>query len=113
MIQSYGDGRFRIGGEVHVGSALVFAEETHAWDADRPGDISIDSLQPVFDTVPDGGLLVIGCGPAFVPPPKGFRATLKGHGFALEWMATGAACRTFNVLLIEERSAVAALIAVD
>lgn len=37
----------------------------------------------------------------------------KAAGVALEWMDTGAACRTFNVLLGEERRVVAALIAVD
>ncbi|PPR68246.1 MAG: hypothetical protein CFH02_01041, partial [Alphaproteobacteria bacterium MarineAlpha3_Bin1] len=41
------------------------------------------------------------------------RAGLREWGIVLEWMDTGAACRTFNVLLSEERACAAALIAVD
>jgi uncharacterized protein len=46
-------------------------------------------------------------------PPPDLRVELKARGISLEWMDTGAACRTFNVLLTEEREAVAALIAVN
>ena len=58
-------------------------------------------------------ILVIGCGAHFLPPTKGLRDDLRKAGIALEWMDTGAACRTFNVLLTEDRGAVAALIAVQ
>ena len=40
------------------------------------------------------------------------RKELKDQGIVLEWMDTGAACRTFNVLTVEERPVAAALIAV-
>ncbi|MBI1985608.1 MAG: Mth938-like domain-containing protein, partial [Rhodospirillales bacterium] len=43
----------------------------------------------------------------------GLREDLKQAGLVLEWMDTGAACRTFNVLLAEERACAAALIAVE
>ena len=52
-------------------------------------------------------------GPAFLPSPKGLRESLKDRGLVLEWMDTGAACRTFNVLLAEDRHCAAALIAVE
>ncbi|PPR76890.1 MAG: hypothetical protein CFH06_01573, partial [Alphaproteobacteria bacterium MarineAlpha3_Bin5] len=37
---------------------------------------------------------------------------LRNHGIFCEWMNTGAACRTFNVLMAEARDAAAALIAI-
>jgi uncharacterized protein len=40
------------------------------------------------------------------------RAAVRARGLALEWMDTGAACRTFNVLLAEGRPVAAALLAV-
>jgi len=110
LIQSYGGGRFRIGGKVHEGSVLVAAEETLSWPATATTDITIENLTPLLG---EAGILVIGCGPTFQVPPADLRAALKDHGIVLEWMDTGAACRTFNVLLTEERSATAALIAVD
>ncbi len=45
------------------------------------------------------------------PPPPALRAALRAAGVALEAMDTGAACRTFNVLVAEERRVAAALIA--
>lgn len=62
---------------------------------------------------PQVDVLIIGCGPAFQPPPKALKDGLKDWGVVLEWMDTGAACRTFNVLLSEDRACAAALIAVD
>ena len=61
----------------------------------------------------DVDILLVGCGPAFVAIPKGLRQALKDTGIALEWMDSGAACRTFNVLIAEERRVAAAILAVD
>ena len=110
MIQSYGGGRFRIGGGVYEGSVLVAREETRLWSVLDPGVITLDSLDPVTAAP---GILIVGCGSGFKAPPPDLRSGLKAQGIILEWMDTGAACRTFNVLLTEEREAVAALIAVD
>jgi uncharacterized protein len=90
---------------------LVFTEETRAWDVSSADAIAIGSLAAILEAAPP--ILVIGCGPRFVAPPKGLRQALKAEGIVLEWMDTGAACRTFNVLLAEDRGAAGALIAVD
>ena len=113
MIQSYGAGRFRIAGKTHEGSVLVFADETRPWPVNEVGEITLQSLAPAttVDVLPE--IMLIGCGNASGPPPRELREGLKAGGLVLEWMNTGAACRTFNVLLAEERSTVAALIAVD
>ena len=84
QIQSYGDKRFRISAEVFKGSVIVFPEETQTWSVTDLSELGIDALAPV-----------------------------KAVGMVLEWMDTGAACRTFNVLVAEERRVCAALIAVD
>jgi uncharacterized protein len=55
--------------------------------------------------------LILGLGPRFLMVPAELRQALKGHGIAVEAMDTGAACRTFNVLLAEDRRVAAALIA--
>ncbi len=112
VIESYGDNRFRIAGEVHEGSALVFSERFLSWPVTDPGDVSPENLAPVLTAEERVEILLVGCGPAFGPEPKGLRRALKDHGIVLEWMDTGAACRTFNVLLTEERPVAAALIAV-
>ena len=111
IIQGYGDGGFRVGGVAVVGSVLVFPDNTRPWAITNPDEITIESLSIVLAEPPT--LLVIGCGDRFVPPSQNLLAALKEPGVALEWMDTGAACRTFNVLLTEDRAATAALIAVE
>jgi len=90
----------------------VFAERTVAWSVGEAADITLESLAEAIGAS-DVDILIIGCGAAFEPPPKGLRGSLKEESVALEWMDTGAACRTFNVLLAEDRAAAVALIAVE
>ena len=113
QIQSYGDKRFRISAELYQGSVVVFPEETQLWPVKDLSALSMDTLAPVSKHAGDIDILLIGCGPTFQAVPKGLRAELKAAGMVLEWMDTGAACRTFNVLVAEERRVCAALIAVD
>ncbi|NQV99587.1 MAG: hypothetical protein HQ483_07805 [Rhodospirillales bacterium] len=113
VIQRYGGGGFRIAGISFLSSVLVMAESSVAWPVTRPADITLESLQPLFADEFPVGIVLIGCGAKFTAPPKDLRAGLKAQGAVLEWMDTGAACRTLNVLLNEERQVMAALIAVD
>ena len=112
VIQRYGDGGFRIAGFHYAGSVLVMSEETTLWPAIQAADISIENLYPLFSQSIKPNIILIGCGPKFLAPPIKLRSEIKEKGAVLEWMDTGAACRTYNVLLTEERQVVAALIAV-
>jgi uncharacterized protein len=113
LIHAYGDGRFKVTGEVYEGSVLVFPERTDPWPVTQSADITLESLDSVVAEKDAVDILLIGCGPSFQAIPKGLRAGLKEHGIVLEWMDTGAACRTFNVLVAEERRVAAAIIAVE
>lgn len=113
LIQAYGGGGFKVAGTRYEGSILVFPEETLKWPVQTIDDITIDSLSAVADRAVDLEILIIGCGGGFQPPPKGLREALKEKGLVLEWMDTGAACRTHSVLITEERRAAAAVIAID
>ena len=111
IIQSYGDGGFRVAGTVHLGSVVVFPDRTVPWSITAAENVMAISLPTQdFDAVE---ILLVGCGGRFVAPPLALRRSLQSHGVVLEWMDTGAACRTFNVLLAEDRRAAAALIAVS
>ena len=113
VIGGYGDGAFTIGGRLYTGAVLVFPESTVTWQASDPARLNVDSFQAVQAATDAFDILLVGCGPAFVPPPKGLRMGLKEQGLVMEWMDTGAACRTFNVLLAEGRPTAAALLPVS
>lgn len=117
LIQSYGGGGFRIAGVDYAGSVLVEAELTRAWSVSDASSIDVVSLEPLTArtlSIPTGNaLILVGTGSSIVPVSAALRVELRKHGFSVEIMDTGAACRTFNVLLAEERAVAAALIAVD
>ena len=114
IIESYGDGRFRVTGAVHQGSVLVFPDRTVAWEVGESSALTEASLAGIA-AAGDAGtidLLLIGCGPRMAMIPAKLRAALRSHGVVIEPMDTGAAARTYNVLAAEGRKVAAALIAV-
>ena len=113
LIKSYGSGSFHIAADIYKGSVLVFPKRTLAWPVSEVQDISMGSLSPVALQEPSVEILLIGCGSNFSAPLKGLRDGLSEWGMALEWMDTGAASRTFNVLMAEGRYCAAALISVN
>ncbi len=87
-------------------------EKAIPWKVKSSKDINFKSLDPVVSEAERFKILIIGCGEEFTPIPDELQQDLKKQGIVLEWMDTGAACRTFNVLTVEERPVAAALIAV-
>jgi uncharacterized protein len=112
-IDAYGNGGFRFAGMSHRGSLLLLPSGIHAWDVAAIDTLTPPDLTSVLAEVAGGTLLLLGCGRAVAFPPADVRLTLDAAGIACEVMDTGAACRTFNVLLAEGRPVAAALIAVD
>ncbi len=110
LIRSYGDLGFTISGTRWDGSVLVFPDRTLSWSPGSLAEVTEESLAAVLAARPD--LLLLGCGRSMATVPQAIRTALRGGGVKLEIMDTGAACRTYNVLLAEERSVAAALIAV-
>jgi uncharacterized protein len=106
VIERYGSSGFRVSGAIYLGPVLVFADRTIEW----PGAAMTEAaLAPVID---HGGveLLLLGLGRRMVPIAPALRSALKANGIAVEAMDTGAACRTYNVLLAEDRRVAAALL---
>lgn len=112
IIESYGGGRFRVSGTVHVGSILVLAARTLPWPVVSADQVTVDSLGPIIDAASEVELLLLGLGPQMGTASAELRAALKTSHIVVEAMDTGAACRTFNVLMAEDRLTAAALIAV-
>ena len=112
-IRAYGDGGFTIGNDTLMGSLIVYPERVLEWSVTKAEDITLESLTPILNAPEAVELFIIGCGPRFVAPPKGLREALREQGVALEWMDTGAACRTQGLMIMEERDVVAALVAVE
>lgn len=115
IIEAYGEGRFRISGAVIAGSALVFSTRTTPWAAADMEGVTVDSLAEIVAAGQAGEveLLLLGCGRRLAPVPRALREALRAAGVVIEPMDTGAACRTYNLLMAEGRRVAAALIVVD
>ena len=113
IIQGYGAGGFTIEGQRVTGSMLVFPDRMVAWPVVAFDQVTAETLADVFAAVPAVEILLIGSGVQMLPAPAALRTALRDAGIALDVMDTGAACRTYNVLLAETRRVAAALIAVD
>jgi uncharacterized protein len=112
LIQGYGEGGFRIAGQDYQGSVFVFPERTLSWAPRHMEALNEASLAEAIACAAEIELLLIGCGAVqgFISPS--LRKALRAHGLVIDAMDTGAACRTFNILLAEERRVAAALIAI-
>ncbi|WP_420102296.1 Mth938-like domain-containing protein [Bosea sp. (in: a-proteobacteria)] len=112
-LDAIGAGGFRFAQMSHRGSILATPGGIRIWTPARFSEITAESLQPILDEAEAIDFLIIGTGPdiAFVPPA--LREPFRAAGITVEGMATGAAARTYNVLVAEDRRVAAALIAVE
>ena len=113
LIQSYGDGRFSISEKKYDHPLLVFPQYTVPWLPIDEKNLRLDDFEKVLSAEPAVDTLLLGCGKVTMFIPLLLRDALKDRGVVLEPMDTGAACRTFNVLLGEDRRIAAAVMQVD
>jgi uncharacterized protein len=111
-IDAYGNGGFRFAEMSHRGSILCLPSGIYAWQPGDPSELEPAAFAPVFAEKGAVGLLLLGTGRRQQMPGAEVRRAFVDAGVALEAMDTGAACRTYNVLLAEGRPAGAALLAV-
>ena len=112
-IDAYGNGGFRFAEMSHRGSLLCLPTGIYGWDAMVGGDLTPKDLQKALAELKTPDFLLLGTGEQQHFPNAELRAAFADAGIGLEAMNTGAACRTYNVLLAEGRPVAAALIAVE
>ena len=109
FIRSAGKEGIVVTDELDCNSLVLSAESVvPEWPVASVSELGPEHLQPIFDLDPEVVILGTGDTQAFPPPQLVMKFYEKGIGF--EAMTTEAACRTFNVLVSEERKVVAALI---
>ena len=112
-IDAYGNGGFRFAGMSHRGSLLCLPSGIWAWPPAAPAEIDEAALRPVFAEAAALELFLLGVGATMWPLPDALRRQFKDHRIALEVMTTGAAVRTYNIVLGENRRAGAGFVAVS
>jgi uncharacterized protein len=96
----------------HRGSLLCLPGGIWAWPVTAPDAIDEAALSAVFAAAGRLELFLVGSGRDPWPMPEALRWRFRDYSLKLEVMTTGAAVRTYNILLGERRAVGAALIAV-
>lgn len=115
IIQGYADGGFRISGQVYGGAVLVFSDRTIEWALQSAVSDDIKLLDevdfvPIIEVAGEVDVVLLGTGKSLVFPDPALKRALKERGLNIEAMDSGAACRTYNVLMAEGRRVVAAIL---
>ena len=113
LIDSFGNGGFRLGGVSHQGSLLITPSGVRALPVVDVSDLNVEHLAQVVAEKPDIDMVLIGTGREMLPLPNAVMQLLRGEAVAYDIMSTNAAVRTYNVVLEEERRVAAIIIAVD
>jgi uncharacterized protein len=109
VIRSYSGGELRIGEQSIRHSCIVMADSVIAdWPPGSLDELRVSHLEPLFGLRPE--LVLLGTGAQHRFAPADIRAAFAERGIGLESMDLGAACRTFNILVQEERRVAAALL---
>ena len=109
LVRAYSRTELRIGETYVRSSCIVSADRLITdWPPARLEALALQHLQTIFELEPE--VVLLGTGERQRFPPADIRAAFTARGVGLEVMDLGAACRTYNILVQEERRAVAALL---
>lgn len=110
-VDAYGDGGFRVAGQRIEGSLLMLPNGPESWQVGQIADLQLSDFAAVLEQRQDIEILLVGTGGTIAFLSKDIRTDLNGAGIKVDAMDTGAAARTYNVLIAEGRRVAAALIA--
>ncbi len=109
LIRAWEKGRLRIADRWWSGNLIVTPERlVEDWRVDSPTALTPGDLAPAIELEPN--IILLGTGAELVLPDVDLMGELAQRGIGLEIMSTPAACRTYNVLVHEQRRVAAALL---
>lgn len=108
LIEGYGPDGIRIGGRSYRAGLILTPDRIiEGWGPDEASRLAAEHIAALLELDPQ--VIVIGTGRTQVfPDPAVYSAIARG-GVGLELMDTGAACRTYNILMAEGRRVAAGL----
>jgi uncharacterized protein len=107
-ITGYGEDYVSVNGRRHEASLVVLPEKIIPWPAERFDTLSPENFEFLKDL--NAEIILLGTGARQRFPHPRLTAALTSAGIGLEVMDLKAACRTYNILVAEERKVAAALL---
>ena len=111
LIQSYSAEGFKINSQSYGGAVIVTPFETRSWnDVSDVSSLTLQNFQSVIEIKEDVDVVLFGTGAKMAFLPSEVQSALQKQGLNVDCMDTGAACRTFNILVAEGRRVVAMML---
>ena len=108
LIRAYREGEVHINELVQRAPCIVMAQQLVLdWRARTIATLALEDLEQIFALQPD--VVLLGTGSKQIFPDRVIRQAFAARKVGLEVMDLGAACRTYNILVQEERRVAAAL----
>jgi len=108
LFSGYGPGYVAINGVRYERSLIVLADRILEWDVSGFDGLDAGALAALAGLPLE--ILILGTGAVLRFPDASYTKILRAAGIGLEVMDTRAACRTYNILLSEDRRVGAALL---
>ncbi len=109
VIRSYQAGKLTINDTVYERSVIIMPERLiDDWQPQSFEELTTEHMLELAKLEPE--ILLLGTGATLRFPVSEFTGRLGEQGIGIEIMDTAAACRTYNILVSEERRVVAALL---
>lgn len=105
LISGYSDTGFRVAGKVQDGAVLVSSVYAEPAPIKTFEALDGDSVKRIAAALGPLDVLLIGTGKSMKLLPSAIRAAFEQHSVPVDVMDTGAAARTYNVLVMEDRRA--------
>ncbi|SDU11844.1 Mth938-like domain-containing protein [Stappia sp. ES.058] len=112
-IDAYGNGGFRFAEMSHRGSILCVPSGIYGFAATSAEELTPEALDKVLSDHEGISVFLVGTGAELKPLSTALKDAMRAAGISADPMSTGAAVRTYNVLLSEGRPVAAVFLAVD
>lgn len=112
LIRAYAAGRVTINEAVYTASLIVTPQRVIAdWPPAGFADLVASHFEAIAALKPE--VVILGTGARLQFPAPSVARALVEAGIGLEVMDTGAACRTYNILMSDGRRVAAALLMIE
>jgi len=111
-IRGYGPGLVTVNETDYTENLVILPDALiDQWNGRVVADLTEGHFEAVMEHTPE--IILLGTGREQLFPPPSLMAALGRRGIGLETMDTAAACRTYNVLMSEDRHVAAALMMIE
>lgn len=108
-IHAYEPGKIKVNEEILTHSIIISSEQPiNNWAPQQMSELTAEHLAAILALKPE--VVLLGSGTHISFPPKELLLPFYAQQIGVEVMDTGAACRTYNVLISEGRRVVAGLL---